>query len=187
MMVFLQIPLANGRNEVRRLQATIEQLDVERDRVIQQFHGLQLNYEAIRARNGALSIRIEHLEKERAQMMGNNEDSLPGAAASGLAGGVVRTWDHPKRSRRRAILESIDDCWLPLRKAMVCREMVRQPGLRQATSLQIPQQTWETCFLKKTKAVPGMSDIAQASLRELLNIQQPSKWMHRHNHAAKVA
>ena len=71
---YVLLGIQNGRHEVRRLQATIDQLDVERDRVMQQFHALRLNYEAIRAHNGALSLRIEHLEDERNRMMGFDEE-----------------------------------------------------------------------------------------------------------------
>ena len=66
--------IQNGRNEFVRLQGNMQALDVEIDRVMLQHHQLRLNYEAIRAHNGALSLRIEHLEEERNRMMGFDED-----------------------------------------------------------------------------------------------------------------
>ena len=66
--------IQNGRNEFVRQQGNMQALDVEIDRVMLQHHQLRLNYEAVRAHNGALSLRIEHLEEERNRMMGFDED-----------------------------------------------------------------------------------------------------------------
>ena len=75
MIAFLQLLATNGRNELDRFQRNIDDgLDIERDRLMQQHHHLRLNHEAIRAHNGALSMRIEHLEDDRVRMMGFDED-----------------------------------------------------------------------------------------------------------------
>ena len=65
MIAFLQLPVANGRNELDRFQRDIDDgLEIERDRLMQKHHHLRLNHEAFRAHNGALSMSIEHFEDE---------------------------------------------------------------------------------------------------------------------------